>query len=363
MLRMRVLLWLDAGAGDLEGHPVQGHIIQAERTAAALRLLGIDAFVSSDEREDPRGFDVVHGFGAQRSLLRRARALGVPVAVSTIYSSTVHTLGTAPRARGLRQVGLTASHRVHVAASVLRRGPAVASERVMHPLSERALMFECADLLLPNSAGEAAAVRRELGVTTPARVVPNGVDPAVFRLPQRPTTREYVLFVGRFEPHKNQLNLIRALKGSPFPLVLVGPPHPHHRGYYEACRRETAGRPVTFERATSHDDLSALYQGARVHVLPSWFETTGLVSLEAALSGCHVATTDRGFASEYLLDLAEYLDPSSHRSMLGAVTRAWERRSSEPLRKRVLDNYTWTHVAVSTKEAYSELLDGAPRGV
>ena len=81
-----------------------------------------------------------------------------------------------------------------------------------------------------------------------------------------------------------------------------------------------AGPRVTFEIAKSHKDLAALYQKARVHVLPSCFETTGLVSLEAALSGCRIATTNRGFAREYLLDHATYLDPADPASIAQIVS-------------------------------------------
>ena len=83
---IRALLWLDAGASVVSGHVVQGHIIQAERTAAALRTLeGIDAEVSSDEHLDVGTYDVVHGLGVRRDLLRKARVSGVPVALPPVY--------------------------------------------------------------------------------------------------------------------------------------------------------------------------------------------------------------------------------------------------------------------------------------
>ena len=84
-------------------------------------------------------------------------------------------------------------------------------------------------------------------------------------------------------------------------MVIAGDDHPHHPGYAEQCRDEGDGW-VTFAGQVPHDStaLADLYQGARVHILPSWFETTGLVSLEAALSGCSVVSTERGHAEEYL---------------------------------------------------------------
>jgi glycosyltransferase involved in cell wall biosynthesis len=89
--------------------------------------------------------------------------------------------------------------------------------------------------------------------------------------------------------------------------------------------------------------------------VPSWFETTGLVSLEAALSGCSIATTDRGHAGEYFDGYAWYLDPEVDDSILRAVRNAWAHPPSPELRARILDRYTWSHVAEATLAAYRTL--------
>ena len=212
---------------------------------------------------------------------------------------------------------------------------------------------------LPNALGEAESIRRDLGVSTPMVPIPNGVDPLSFSESSASfEDRNYVLFVGRIEPHKNQLGVIRALRGSGLPLVIAGPDHPHHPGYCEQCRAEGGDR-VTFTGEISHDspELSDLYRGARVHVLPSWFETTGLVSLEAALSGCSVVSTSRGHAREYLDDLAWYCDPGKPASILGAVRQGWNTPPSPKLRQRVWERYTWKHVAEATIAAYRSLLE------
>ena len=100
-------------------------------------------------------------------------------------------------------------------------------------------------------------------------------------------------------------------------------------------------------------DLAALYQAARVHVLSPFFETTGLVSLEAALSGCRVATTNR--SREYLLDHATYLDPADAASIARAIEQAWCRPDDPALRERVLARYIWASVARATRGAYERI--------
>jgi glycosyltransferase involved in cell wall biosynthesis len=168
--------------------------------------------------------------------------------------------------------------------------------------------------------------------------------------------------VGRIEPHKNQLGLIEALRGAGLPLVIAGNDHPDHTEYAEACRRAGSGW-VRFVGPVPHGspELADLYAGARVHVVASWFETTGLVSLEAALSGCSIVSTSRGHAREYLDRFATYCDPGRPDSVLAAVRQAWAAPPSPELRQRILDRYTWSHVAEATVAAYATLPPRAPR--
>jgi glycosyltransferase involved in cell wall biosynthesis len=215
-----------------------------------------------------------------------------------------------------------------------------------------ALALESADVLLPNARGEAAAIARELGVTTPAVVVPNAVDPSIFvASPVEFAERRGVICVGRIEPHKNQLGLIRALNGTALPLTIVGPPHPHHHDYLARCRRE-AGDAVTFIEETDEAGLPELLQRHRVHALPSLFETTGLASLEAALCGCSIVSTDRGWASEYLEDDAGYCSPWSQGSIREQIEHRYDRPPSNGFAERLGRSFNWTVTAERTLDAY-----------
>jgi glycosyltransferase involved in cell wall biosynthesis len=87
------------------------------------------------------------------------------------------------------------------------------------------------------------------------------------------------------------------------------------------------------------------------------FETTGLVSLEAALSGCNVVSTVAGYAREYLQDLVSYCEPHDVTSIRDAVLTALSSPQQTGLRQRILDNYTWEHAASATAAAYYDLLN------
>jgi glycosyltransferase involved in cell wall biosynthesis len=344
---VKTLLWMIEGDPTIRG----GHQVQLAKTAEALATLGLEVSTSGDPDQSVSGFDIVHGFGLSPTFLRRVRQARIPVVQSTIYWGRDYRLGLLDATRGHRAVRLA-----RLGVSLVRRGAVATAERMLEGSNDLAFKYEGSDLLLPNSRAEADAIRSELGVTTPCHVVPNGVDAKLFTLASH-QPRDGVLYVGRIEPHKNQLRLIRALRGTGIRLSIVGPAHPHHEGYVDQCRAE-AGPDVRFLGNVAHERLPALYQSARVHAMPSMFETTGLTSLEAALCGCGVVTTNRGYVREYFEALAYYCDPLSLDSIRAAVTAALE-DPRPALRDRILNNFTWKHTALATRAAYFCALNGS----
>jgi glycosyltransferase involved in cell wall biosynthesis len=342
---VRVLILLN------DGGLLGGHRVQARNTARALQKLGVDVTIVNANDVGAGAYDVVHLFGASNRLVRAGRQAGSAVVASPIWWSAEY------RITGGRQPRLM--HRLEFAArlaySTSRRGIHLTARRLRQRFDEAALAFESADLLLPNSQREAVQIKDDLGVSTPMHVVPNAVDEQWFTPPEQPTQRAGVAYVGRIEPHKNQLGLIRELRGTGIPLVIAGPPHPHHAKYAARCRSEADGL-VTFHPGGGPAQVRDIYRSAVVHVLPSWFETTGLVSLEAAASGCAVVTTNRGYVREYFGDLVAYCDPGTRGSIRSAVQTALAEGPSPDLRRRVIENYTWEQAARATVAGYELVL-------
>jgi glycosyltransferase involved in cell wall biosynthesis len=121
------------------------------------------------------------------------------------------------------------------------------------------------------------------------------------------------------------------------------------------CRSEAAPN-VHIEGPLTDDALYAAYASAKVHVLPSYFETTGLSSLEASVMGCNVVVTDRGDTREYFGDEAWYCEPDRPESIRAAVDAAYKAPFRESLRTRILRDFTWTRAAEETFRAYKEAL-------
>ncbi|MBN2448594.1 MAG: glycosyltransferase family 4 protein, partial [Phycisphaerae bacterium] len=165
--------------------------------------------------------------------------------------------------------------------------------------------------------------------------------------------RDGVLYVGRIEPRKNQLALIRALNGTDIPLRLIGSPGRFNRAYYDECRR-CAEPNVTFVSQCTPAALRDEYRAAKVHACVSWYETPGLASLEAAACGCAVVVTPGGCTREYFGDDAAYCMPGDPTSIHHTVEHALQSPIPPTLAARVSRDCTWKAAASKTLAAYNQ---------
>jgi glycosyltransferase involved in cell wall biosynthesis len=353
-----------------------GDVAQAHETARALMALGIDVRVSSELQPDLTGVDLVHVFNLVRPQdamvqARHAWRYRRPVALSTVYcdmweydSSARGGLGGAiARHAGRNSIELAKAAGRAVRSRELHRGlvpllwPGYGA--LQHELVERC------DVLLPNSGSELRRIERDLEVEIPKEryvAVPNAVDPAVYdgRLLEGQSPPKHlaehggcVLCVGRVEGRKNQLNLIRALAGSGHRLVLAGPAAANQRAYVDAVRAEVGRNAnVQWLGAVSEEEKRWLYRLARVHVLASWMETTGLVSLEAAALDCSLVVSPNGDTREYFDGVAHFCRPDDLKSIADAVDDAYRDGPDPTLRRRIFADYTWDAAARATAHGY-----------
>lgn len=187
-------------------------------------------------------------------------------------------------------------------------------------------------------------------------VVPNGVNTSVFASDGKTEKDKHmVLCVGRLEGLKNQLTLIKALNNTEYNLTIIGAPAANHKGYYEDCKKAAASN-VTFISHIPQQELVNYYRKAKVHILPSWFETCGLSSLEAAAADCSIVVTDKGYTRDYFGNHAFYCDPASPESIRNAVKDAATSIYNPALKELILEEYTWRKAAEKTLEGYKRVL-------
>lgn len=151
----------------------------------------------------------------------------------------------------------------------------------------------------------------------------------------------FCLFAGTMtQPRKNVPNLIRAAKKYDFPLKLVG-----NKGNAEseAKLRALIGDAQNIEILgfVSDDELTALYNRAKVFALPSINEGVGLVALEAAIHGCDIVITNLGGPKEYYEQgTVQLINPFDVDDIGKAVLKAMADQVSQPhLRESLIKHY------------------------
>jgi glycosyltransferase involved in cell wall biosynthesis len=321
-------------------------------TARFLPAVGVNASFWRPWEHKLADFDVLHLFGSLREfvpLARTAHATGLRVALSTIAWFDL-------RSRWRDPGGI--SHRLTACGKYLVRR---AAPRLP---SWRRRLYHLADVLLPNSRAEADQLVAHFGVPeNKIRIVPNGADERFAHADPAPFAalvgeRRFVLYAGRIEPRKNQLGFLRAMRGAQAPIVILGDVVPGHEDYERQCRSE-AGAHVRFVGRIEHDDplLASAYAACGCLALASWFETPGLVALEAGMSGVPLVLPREGCAKEYFGELAQYVSPDDPAGIRLAVLAALSEDRSSALADHVRQRYTWRAAAEATREAYRRCLE------
>jgi glycosyltransferase involved in cell wall biosynthesis len=336
-----------------------GDTVQAVQTAKHLKDLGVTVDIKlSNEIIDYQQYDLLHFFNLIRpaDVLYHSQRSGKPYVVSTILVDYSEYDQQHRKGLGALFSYLPANsiEYVKTIARWLLGRDYLASPSYLWKGQRRSILeiLDKAQMILPNSESEYRRVMKAYPSTVKYSVVPNGIDPKLFQYnADVEKENELVLCVARIEGIKNQLNLIKALNNTRFKLVLIGAHSPSQQAYYNECKNITAAN-IQFIDHLPQQQLVAYYQKARVHVLPSWFETTGLSSLEAAVMGCNLVITDKGDTREYFEDLVTYCDPTKPESILAAVEQASTTAYDPRLCAKILKKYTWAQAAYCTYHAY-----------
>ena len=340
-----------------------GDTIQVLQTAAHLAAYNVSVDIKlTNEKINYKQYDLLHFFNISRpaDILYHIRKAGKPFLVSTIlvdYSEydKYHRKGFAGKI--FRFLNADSIEYVKTISRWLFGKDKLMSLAYVWKGQRRTIIeiLKQASLLLPNSHSEYRRLVQRYNCNTDHIVVPNGIDPGLFKFDRTiEKDPKLVLCVARIEGIKNQLNLIRALNNTSFNLLIIGAGAPNQSSYYDECRK-LAGINIRFIEHLSQEELVSYYQKAKVHVLPSWFETTGLSSLEAAAMGCNIVVTDKGDTREYFETNAIYCDPGSPESIYIAVEKAAALPYSEFFEKKILTHYTWEQATIRTIEAYKRI--------
>lgn len=340
-----------------------GDTVQALQTARHLANIGIDMDVLLCSGQIAYNqYDLLHFFNITRpaDILYHSKKANKPYVISTILCN-YSEYDKHHRKNGNMLLSRLSADRIEymktIARWLLGRDHLSTLSYIWKGQRKSILeLLKHAAMILPNSQSEYRRIEQTYPTNSKCSIVTNGVDPDVFIYdPLFEKDEKLVLCVARIEGIKNQLNLIKALNNTGYKLLLIGAHAPNQAGYYAECRHMAADN-VSFIDHIPQTELVAYYQKAKVHILPSWFETTGLSSIEAAIMGCSIVITDRGDAKEYFGSDAFYCDPADPRSIFNAVEQAGNAPFNTRLYQKIHEQYTWQAAAAQTFKAYQSVL-------
>ena len=363
---MKVLFQTRTNLFDAPG----GDMVQMLKTKEFLEKQGVQVDISLELEPDLKGYDIVHLFNLMEPQdiyiqMRNAKKQHKKIVLSTIYGLYTEFERKARGGFFQKVANVLSSYQIAFIKTLLKQYKDKRMHSGVYSMMYKGyygLMKEIVDntsVFLPNSVSEMNRVAKEFKLKDYKFVsIPNAIDKSVFTdadtdESQNPYSqyKDCILCAARIEGRKSTLNLVRAVKGTNYNLVLVGKESANQQAYVNQVHAE-AGDNVFFLGTLPHDDLRNLYKMTKVHALVSWMETPGLSSLEAAAMGCNIVVTRKGDTYDYFEDYAFYCEPDDVNSIKNAIDKAFNSPVNPELKKKVLEKYIWEKTAEETIRAY-----------
>lgn len=364
-----------------------GDSVQIRETYKRLRERGYEVDIQNSDEPDIKDADIVHIFNCRvynsfAQQFRICKKYKKPIVVSPIWISLDRALwGSRGTFAVLQKGNKEGEDAIRKELSLLRErelsveieGSLVqangSGSKNKKWIKEIGRMLNEVDGVVVNSWLELKAIQTDLNWTgNNYGVGYYGVDISKFMNSDPNKFRaisgikgDFIMQAGRIEPGKNQAMLCWALRQLDIPIVLIGSSK-HWPAYGQLCK-EIGGNKVHIIDHLPAELLASAYSAARVHCLPSWMDTCGLVSLEAAVNRTAIVGSTFGHELEYLQSDAYLVDPADPEGIKKGVIGAWEddKKSIKQtrLKERILEKYNWEKCADETIDVYNKVIGTA----
>ena len=325
--------------------------IVALKTKEYLEKEGINVKLFNYWEDKIKDYDILHNIGTGSScydVIESAHSQKIPIALTTIYD--------------LHQASYILKSEISVRTKINQIGYNIIN-RHFQKFSKVKKMLDMSDILFPDTWMEGNFLVKQFKILKEKIFpVPHGVDERFMHatpdeFEDKYKLKDFILYVGRIDVRKNVLNLIKALKGTKIPLVIIGTYEPHLKAYFDECKKE-ADENVHFLGAFDHEStlLESAYAAAKVVTLPAEYETPGLVALEAGLAGANIVITERGSTRDYYEKYARYINPEKLEDIREKLIEAYNSSKNNQLKDHIKENFLWDKIAKKTLEGYKKVL-------
>ena len=240
--------------------------------------------------------------------------------------------------------------------------------------TEKKLARTCQRILAPTDREKENLLKHCQASAEKISVVPCGVNLDLFRPMDKPAARQrlgfdqdesIVLYVGRFDPIKGIDRLLEAMAYlkhlKRMRLVIIGGDGrgtPEHQDLRQLSAKFGIQQSVRFVGRIEQNQLPPYYSAADALVVPSYYESFGLVGLESLACGTPVAATRVGAMEDIIEDgktghvVADLTPRGLADSIEKIITNsAGPMLSAHAIRASVL-KYGWSNVAAAVFNEY-----------
>jgi len=355
---LKILMMMRPNARTQRG----GDTVVLDRLTDELIKLGHEVTIDLDGEQDPAQYDITHlyNFATEKvteKLARKCVERGAKYVVTTLYEDWPLFFNQMI----LQELILSGYVKYGQPREYWERFRHAGEQINKADIQDNTFTATNAQILISSGYNESVSLRRDFPDAGEIEICKFGSEITEFTdggelfRKQNRMHDEYILCVGRLEQRKNQLGLLKALEDSDLNIVFAAGGFTYEPMYEAACRKfHRKGRSLFLGRVPA-DVLTSAYDGAKAHVLPSWYELPGLVSLEAAARGLPVVATEYGTIRDYLGDDAFYCDPGNPDDIAIVVEKALATPVSPELKKRAAQ-YTWAETARRSVELYERAI-------
>lgn len=134
---------------------------------------------------------------------------------------------------------------------------------------------------------------------------------------------QFVLNVGTIETRKNIFEVVKALKGTSIPLVIVGKKTAYAQKIEDFVAAHQMENQILFLTGLRLEELAIVYQLATVFIYPSLYEGFGIPIIEALYSKTPVITSKVSCLPEAGGPDSVYIDPLDTQNIQDALLEIW----------------------------------------
>jgi len=241
--------------------------------------------------------------------------------------------------------------------------------------SEREVISSC-DRIIASTTGETEDLVNLYGASADkVTVIPCGVNLDLFQPIDKETARKelgldhqkVILFVGRMDPLKGLEQLLAALNyldGKRPPLLMIVGGEGQTRGQAQSpqhLKESIVEDRVRFVGPVAQSQLPLYYSASDVCVIPSYYESFGMVALESLACGTPIVATNVGGIQKIVRNnlMGRVVLDNSPQSLAGEISelvRQKDDKAQAETRRHNVAEFSWSSIADRILREYHGLL-------